>query len=98
MARKGIREIKKSNLNFVVYNKDDNEEIFVIDGKVHKRLTVLYPDAETSNADWTKTKWDLPKYKSEEFYRILNTMGITIEHFRTLPVYKYNIATGRIKE
>ena len=45
-------------------------------------------DKELINADWTKTTWDLPKFKSPEFYEWLGKSGLTMEHFMTLPVYQ----------
>ena len=59
---------------------------------------ILNIDAIIENADWTKTKWDLPKYKSEEFYRVLKSMKMTLAQFKKLPVYKFNLANGTIKE
>lgn len=50
-------------------------------------MSTLYPDAKTSNADWLKRTWDLPPYKSKEFMSLLKKMDMTLEHFRTLPVY-----------
>jgi hypothetical protein len=55
-------------------------------------------DSKIENADWTKKKWDLPEYKSEEFFQVLKRMGMTLEHFKTLPVYKWAIKSGNIKE
>ena len=59
---------------------------------------ILNIDANIENADWTKQTWDLPKYKSKEFMDWLKSSGMTLEHFRTLPVYKINLANGKIKE
>jgi hypothetical protein len=59
---------------------------------------VLNIDAILENADWTKTKWDLPKYKSKEFYDWLKRMNMTLEQFKKLPVYKSNLKSGNIKE
>ena len=59
---------------------------------------VLNIDAIPENADWTKKSWDLPKYKSKEFYRILKSMNMTLEQFKKLPVYKWNLKAGNIKE
>lgn len=59
---------------------------------------VLNIDAELENADWTKVKWDLPKYKSKKFYNLLRTMNMTLGQFKKLPVYKWNLKAGNIKE
>jgi len=55
-------------------------------------------DANLENADWTKRTWDLPEYKSYEFYRLLKSMNMTLEQFKKLPVYKWNLKAGNIKE
>jgi hypothetical protein len=55
-------------------------------------------DANLENADWTKRTWDLPEYKSDEFYRLLKSMNMTLEQFKKLPVYKWNLKAGNIKE
>ena len=55
-------------------------------------------DANLENADWTKRTWDLPEYKSDEFYRLLKSMNMTLGQFKKLPVYKWNLKAGNIKE
>ena len=59
---------------------------------------ILNIDAILDNADWTKQSWDLPKYKSKEFMDWLKFSGMTLAHFKKLPVYKMNILSGNIKE
>jgi len=59
---------------------------------------IINIDAIPENADWTKTVWDLPKYKSEEFFEVLKEIGMTLSQFKKLPVYKYNIEAGNIQE
>ena len=54
-------------------------------------------DTELHNADWTKIVWELPPYKSEDFYEQLNFMEFTLEEFKRLPVYQYALQEGRIK-
>lgn len=49
-------------------------------------------DSDVFNADWTKTRWDLPPYKSPAFMGLVTDLP----HFRTLPVYKYAVAKGWI--
>jgi len=63
--------------------------------EIKKALNI---DAILENADWTKRSWDLPKYKSEEFYSWLKFSGMTLEQFKKLPVYKWNLKTGNIQE
>jgi len=55
-------------------------------------------DANLENADWTKRTLDLPEYKSDEFYRLLKSTNMTLEQFKKLPVYKWNLKAGNIKE
>ena len=50
------------------------------------------PDAALEDADWMKTTWDLPPYKSEEFMRAAPDL-IT---FRELPVYLHAVEAGLI--
>jgi len=57
---------------------------------------MLNIDAQLHNADWTKQSWDLPPYKSEEFMEHLENTGMTLEHFRTLPVYEFAVDNGLI--
>jgi hypothetical protein len=47
-------------------------------------------DANTLNADWTKTSWDLPYHTVQELEAWLGTPE-RISHFKTLPVYKFNV-------
>lgn len=49
-------------------------------------------DADQNNADWTKTTWDLPPYKSAEFMHL----HPDLEHFRTTPVYNAAVKAGLI--
>jgi hypothetical protein len=51
------------------------------------------------NADLTKRTWDLlPPYRSKEFMDYLKAKGMTIEDFKTLPVYIHALKHGIIKE
>lgn len=59
---------------------------------------VLNIDAILENADWTKQTWDLPKYKTKAFYDWLKFFGMTLTQFKKLPVYKFNLKAGKIKE
>lgn len=55
-------------------------------------LEVVSPDATPEGADWTKTKWDLPPYRSKEF----NELVPDIEAFKQSVVYKDAVAKGLI--
>lgn len=48
------------------------------------------------NQDWTKQSWDLPPYKSEEFYELVPKDEL--DHFRALPVYRWAVRKGLIKD
>ena len=62
------------------------------------KIMVINIDENLENADWSKKSWDLPEYKSEEFYRLLKFMNMSLEQFKKLPVYKWNLKAGNIKE
>lgn len=49
-------------------------------------------DADLESADWAKQSWDLPPYKSREFLDQFTDLAL----FRTLPVYRYAVDSGRI--
>ena len=51
----------------------------------------VYPDADLRNSDWTKRSWDLPYRDADSLRAYLKEKGDTIEHFRTLPVYEFNV-------
>jgi len=55
-------------------------------------------DSIKNNADWTKMIWDLPGYKSKRFMDLLKASGITLTEFKKLPVYKWAVKSGKIKE
>ena len=43
-------------------------------------------DDDLNSADWTKTTWDLPPYKSADFFQVIPFS--MLDDFRTWPVYK----------
>lgn len=55
-------------------------------------------DSNLEDADWTKRTWDLPKFGSDEFNSFLKFSGQTLEQFKKLPVYKWAVERGEIKE
>lgn len=55
-------------------------------------------DEDLENSDWVKRSWDLPPFGSDEFNQFLESTGQTLEHFKTLPVYKWAVERGEIKE
>ena len=57
----------------------------------------LHPDADLSNADWTKRSWDLPIHDAEGLQRWLAAKGVTLAHFKTLPVYRFNVDKPEFK-
>jgi len=55
-------------------------------------------DANLEDADWTKRTWDLPKFGSDEFNQFLKDSNQTLEQFKKLPIYKWAVKRGEIKE
>lgn len=51
-------------------------------------------DELSGNQDWVKQSWDLPNYKSDEFLLLFPDL----KEFRKLPVYKFAVANGLIKD
>jgi len=64
--------------------------------KKKKKREVGCMDALPENQDWTKVYWDLPPYKSEEFFKLWPLHKL--DDFRKLPVYKFAVMTGVIKD
>jgi hypothetical protein len=58
-------------------------------------MLTLYPDADLSNADWTKQSWDLGINNVEDLRAWLKRQGTTVAAFKALPVYKLNV--GKLK-
>ena len=56
-----------------------------------KRIDI---DADLSDADWIKQRWprDLPRSKSG-LLAALKRMGMTVAHFKRLPLYKRNVGS-----
>jgi hypothetical protein len=48
----------------------------------------IYPDADLTNADWTKQSFDFPGMTKAEFLAHLKARGITVEEFKTMPAYQ----------
>lgn len=48
-------------------------------------------DEDPNNADWTKRTWDLPCNDIESLRKFLKGMGMSAEHFKKLPVYRFNV-------
>lgn len=57
-------------------------------------MEVVAPDADLANADWTKTTWDLPPYRSKEFMEQVPDL----EAFKKLPVYAKAVEAGLIHD
>ena len=65
--------------------------------KAMKKQSLSNIDANLNDADWTKQSWDLPEYGSKEFDNFLKESGMTLDHFKQLPVYKWAVERGEIK-
>lgn len=59
-----------------------------------EQLPVVDLDEDLDNADWTKTAWDLPPYKSKEFFEQISIEDLPA--FRKRPVYAAAVANGLI--
>jgi hypothetical protein len=82
-------------------NNDKDDEVIYNDEGVEvdeNGRPVLYIDENPEDADWTKKSWDLPPYGSDEFFNHLKFSGMTLEAFKKLPVYKWAVERGDIKE
>lgn len=101
-SEEDIKQRQISDRSFKIWNSDGSLYAEMSEGEwiqePGEEAEVLNIDAILENADWTKQSWDLPKYKSKEFYDWLKFSGMTIEQFKKLPVYKLNLANGTIKE
>lgn len=53
-------------------------------------------DEQLENADWPKRTWTLPPYKSEEFMARLSSWGMTLDGFRSLPIFAAAVESGLI--
>ena len=48
-------------------------------------------DKNIEDADWTKRTWDLHNVKTKtQLLRLLKLFDISLDHFKTLPIYKHN--------
>lgn len=61
------------------------------------KLPVWDLDADLDNADWMKTTWDLPPYKSSDFLAAIGGID-QLDDFRLLPVYAAAVAKGLIHD
>lgn len=52
-------------------------------------LPTIAVDHDTENADWTKQTWDLPPQDSAQFAALLKLSETSLDHFRTLPAYRF---------
>lgn len=48
-------------------------------------------DSDLKNADWTKQSWSIPANSVDELKRFLRSQDMTVAHFKTLPVYRWNV-------
>ena len=62
--------------------------------KDEKDIPCINVDAHPDNADWTKKIWDLPPYKSKEFFMIVPEKDLP--RFRKLAVYRFAVSKGVI--
>jgi len=65
------------------------------DGYIEDDLEEFSPDADLTNADWTKQSWDLPPYLSPEFFDAIGGPQ-NLEGFKQTPVYNHAVEQGLI--
>lgn len=53
-------------------------------------------DFNVESADWIKQSWPFAPYRSKEFMEMLKRLGVTLKHFKSLPVYKRAVERGLI--
>ena len=54
-------------------------------------MPVVNIDANLENADWTKQSWDIPAHSVKDLRAWQKRQGMTIAHFKRLPVYRFNV-------
>ena len=57
----------------------------------------ISPDETIEGSDWNKQAWDLPPYKSPEFFQAIGGVE-ALDSFRKLPVYNHAVAAGLIHD
>ena len=60
-------------------------------------LRTINLDNSVGSADWTKTTWDLPPYKSRDFLDQIGGID-NLDEFRERPVYQHAVAAGLIHD
>jgi len=58
---------------------------------------VIDIDADQQDADWTKTSWDLPPYKSPEFFQVMGA-DLDLAWFRSTETYTRAVDAGLIHD
>lgn len=54
-------------------------------------------DALEENADWLRSVWTGPPYRSEKFLADLKAAGLTLGKFKKMPKYRFAVRNGLIK-
>lgn len=60
-------------------------------------VPTISPDDSIEGADWSKQGWDLPPYKSSEFFQAIGGHE-HLDGFRKLPVYNHAVEAGLIHD
>lgn len=77
------------------HNNNNDDDNYAYDGydnvaiEKSDTIPVVYPDRDITNADWTKRTWDLPAYGTSAFQNLLRRSGMSLAHFKKLPIYQY---------
>ncbi len=67
-------------MNPAVWSDSDEDDGWVV---------ALTGDIE--NEDWTKRTWDLPFDNAEDLREYIEAIGMTVEEFKRLPIYRWNV-------
>jgi hypothetical protein len=54
-------------------------------------LPVINIDEDPFNADWAKRTWDLPYDNAEDLRAFIESIGMTVEQFKELPIYVWHV-------
>lgn len=60
-------------------------------GRKEKKRPVFSGHLSPENDDWTKQTWDLGIDNVKDLREWLEGSHSTVEHFKTLPVYRWNV-------
>ncbi len=71
--------------------EEDEEELAETAAESDDDLPVINIDEDPFNRDWAKRTWDLDIDNAEDLREFLDSIGTTVEEFKTWPVYVWNV-------